>query len=296
MTSYSIEGKEQQELLERFVQAWQPGDAEVWRLFYWPNMVGRGEFVRLVLAECDTAYEEVFAGTDLQTVASFNFARNKPFFAMPAIQHNAVFLSQSAVLVKYIAQHAGGGRLLPAAETDRYHAEMLMQCVVDWVAEGHDAWHPIDKNASHNSQAARAEPFMQYYKERRLPRWFEFFESALRRASQPALEKVEAVMSGRAEDGSDTASPEEAWLAALDEAGVSLYFVAGAISYLDLCMYHVCDGNRHQCSDEWQGLVEASKPVSYLSLFMRSIARRPLVAAHLASERRYQFTMTGPTF
>lgn len=41
--------------------------------------------------------------------------------------------------------------------------------------------HAIDKNAAHLAQKEETEPFIQYYKTKRLPKWFAFFEAALQR-------------------------------------------------------------------------------------------------------------------
>jgi len=152
-----------------------------WRLYYWPKMLGRGEFMRLLFAETSTSYEDVYKLRSWQEVAQENYASGKVFFAVPAIQHGSFFLSQTPAVVRYIAKKCDGGRLYPQTEEDDFYAQSLMAGVVDVVAEGHDAWHAIDKNASYASQAKECVPFITYFTTKRLPRWLDFFETALRR-------------------------------------------------------------------------------------------------------------------
>lgn len=229
---------------------------EGWRLFYWPGMPGRGEFMRLLFEATGTPYEDVFAEKTWREVAPLNYAPGKPFFAFPAIAHGDFFLSQTPVIIRYMAKRLNGGELYPRHERDRYQAEVLLAGVVDLVAEGHDAWHAIDKNGGYLQQKEETEPFVQYYKTKRLPKWLTFFEAALQRNYD-----------GRA------------------------FFIGQELSYVDLCVFHVLDGIAFQCPEEW-----AAAQVPLLKVFHERIANLPAIARYLKSDRRFPFSGTGPIF
>ncbi|KAL6060658.1 Glutathione S-transferase [Balamuthia mandrillaris] len=247
-------------MLKEKMQSLAKTDKE-WKLYYWPGMPGRGEFMRLLLEETGTPYEDVFFGMDWKDVGEINYQPGKFFFALPVMQHRDLFISQTPVIVRYMAKRLDNKRLYPATLPERLEAETLMAGLVDLVAEGHDAWHPIDKNASYVSQREQAQPFIDYYCSRRLPKWFAFFEAALQRNNEGKEEEEE------------------------------LSFVGKGLSYVDLCAFHVLCGIEFQCGETY-----AKLEAPLLKRFKEQIGARERIRRYMQSPQRTSFTGTGPLF
>eukprot|EP01095_Lingulamoeba_sp_RSL-Kostka_P014083 TRINITY_DN601_c1_g2_i1.p1 TRINITY_DN601_c1_g2~~TRINITY_DN601_c1_g2_i1.p1 ORF type:complete len:285 (-),score=72.19 TRINITY_DN601_c1_g2_i1:225-1079(-) len=271
-----------------------------YKLFYWPQMLGRGEFIRLLFVETDTDFEEVSEDIEWDTFKVVYTAANKPFFAMPAICHTEnneeFWLSQTSVILKYLATKLDDGRLLPEAEKDRFQAEMIMEGICDLVAEGHDTFHAIDRNASYDSQKEQVKPFVKYYQTVRLPRWIRFFGHIL-------LVEYRKFHSNNDND-------ENNYYNDVRELENQVYLVNNQLSYVDLALFHVFDGNRFQFPDTYHQLthlfeeineessdndIETAKGNYLLFLTVNKIGNMDKIKQHCAS-RKYNFTGTGPIF
>ena len=228
------------------------------KLYYWPKVSGRGEFMRLLFAETQTPYEDVFADKSSEEAAKMGYGKGKKHFAFPAIEHGDIFISQSPVICRYLGKKLDGGRLYPKNEKDRLQAEVLMAGVVDVVEEGCRYWHPIDYNASYDSQKEEAKPFIEYYKTKRLPRWLNFFETALKE--------------NYAKNG-------------------ELVFVGKRVCWVDFCIFHFLDGNLFECPEVFE-----KESTEHLEKFHRAIKERPNIKKWLDSDKRPKFTKTGPIF
>jgi glutathione S-transferase len=243
--------------------------------------------MRLLWAETNTPWTEAYKNVPPAKVAELAYRPGKQFFAPPAIRHRSFFLSQTPVIVKYMAQKLDNGRLWPKNEEDAFRAEMLMACVVDVVAEGHDYWHPIDRNASYDSQKEQAQPFIHYFKTRRLPKWFSFFEAALR----GNVEKIKEIKKQQQSSTDNSSSATVKTDLNSDEGGGDYYFIGDELSFVDLCIFHMLDGIEFQCPEEYERF-----DMPLLKAFKRQIGARPRIAQYMASDARTKFTGTGPTF
>ena len=90
-----------------------------------------------------------------------------------------MYVSQSAVMCRYLSLHLDGGRLAAKSDADDVRAQELLASAVDAVGEGCTAWHAIDSSASYDSQKQATQPFIDTFVTRRLPKWLAFFEQAL---------------------------------------------------------------------------------------------------------------------
>ena len=214
--------------------------------------------MRLLFAEAETPYEDVFGHSSMEEAARMGYGRGKKHFAFPAQEHGDVVISQTPVICRYLGKKLDGGRLYPTNEKDRLQAEVLMAGVVDVVEEGHRNWHPIDYNASYESQKEEAKPFIEYYKTKRLPRWLDFFETALKE---------------------NYASHGE------------LVFVGNQLSWVDLCIFHFLDGNLFSCPEVFE-----KENTQHLKMFHNAIKNRPNIKKWLNSDKRVAFTNTCPIF
>jgi glutathione S-transferase len=68
-----------------------------------------------------------------------------------------------------------------------------------------------------------------------------------------------------------------------------LFFVGEQLSWADICMFHVIDGNLFECPE-----VLDRVPTEYLKKFHAAIKERPNIKARLNSDKRPKYTHTGP--
>ena len=264
------------------------------RLFYWPGFPGRGEFIRLIFAECATPYADVYRGMTFEAAAAECY--NAPDrFAVPALEDRLhvdpatgrpLAFSQTTVICAYLAAECGGGRLLPAGRADALRAAVLMADVADVMEEGCKAWHALDYTAGYHEQAAATQPFVDRFVEQRLPKWLAHFARKL--AQNNATWKHR---SDEAAEEDEAEEDEE------DNDGKNLFFAGAALSYADLAVFHVLNGLRSEtsagggCQRQYEAL---AAPI--LRRFMRQVGRRKRIRAWLDSDACCAFTQTGPGF
>ncbi|KAF8071007.1 Beta-carotene ketolase [Scenedesmus sp. PABB004] len=233
----------------RAMAAGAPASGEdPWRLWYWPGIKGRGEYVRLVLEEAGAAYEDVGVREGFKAVAAFCWEGGNegfPVRAPPVLQRGAFSLCGTNVICSYLNRHFGWGPPTPEAQA---HIDQLLAIVADAVGEGRLAFHPVDHNASHKTQVEESKPYIKRYGETRLPKYVQYFEAVL-----------------RANGGTP------------DAPG---FLVGDAVTAADLSVYHFLAAAEHHYGD-WYGPLDA--PLA--KAFAASIAARPRIAAYLASPR-----------
>ena len=114
-----------------------------YQLFYWPEIQGRGEFVRLALEDAGVAYDDVArskAGMD-RMLAMMEAKRDKhPPFAPPFLQAGKLVIAQTANILFYLGPKL---KLAPRAEAGRLWLNQLQLTVTDFVKEIHDTHHPL---------------------------------------------------------------------------------------------------------------------------------------------------------
>lgn len=258
------------------------------KLFYWPGFPGRGEFMRLIFAETNTPYDDVYAHMTFQEATETCYG-NPDRFAVPAIQDTCTLdpstgeglcLSQSTVIMEYLAEHCSSGLLLPKG-VDKYKASVLMADIADLVEEGCRAWHALDYNKSYGEQAAATRPFIDYYVNRRLPKWLNRFDRVLRKnnADLPVDLPVDL--------------PAELSLAVKFRP---FFLVGRSISYVDLALFLVLDGVRSEVGSA-DGVCAAAyeqHASPLVKCFMRHMENRPRVKERV--KVRPPFSQTGPLF
>jgi glutathione S-transferase len=182
-----------------------------YKLYYWPEFPGRGELMRLIFAETNTPFDDVFRDLSFDAAKEFCYG-SKRFFAVPAIEdteNENLCLSQSCVIMRYLAERCGGGRLYPSDKNNGYKAEVLMQDAADMLAEGCNAWHAVDYNKGYSEQAEATKPFIEYFVTSRLPKWLNRFNTVLENNNANNSELQE------------------------------LYFVGDSLPYVDLAIFQV---------------------------------------------------------
>src|SRR5207253_3946329 len=112
-------------------------------LYYWPNIQGRGELVRLALEEAGAPYDDVARtpGGMPKLMAMLKGDKLRPApFAPPFLASGKLVIAQSANILMYLgARH----RLAPSGDAGRLAAHQHQLTIADVIAEAHDTHHPI---------------------------------------------------------------------------------------------------------------------------------------------------------
>src|SRR5262245_22549402 len=129
---------------------------ERYELYYWPEIPGRGEFVRLVLEEAGAAYADVgrlpeSEGGGTHAVVAFYEGKREghPIFAPPVLVHGEAVIAQTAAICHYLGRRH---QLAPDDEVGEAQALELQLTIADLVAEAHDTHHPISSALYYEDQ------------------------------------------------------------------------------------------------------------------------------------------------
>jgi glutathione S-transferase len=228
-----------------------------YELYYWPEIPGRGEFVRLVLEEAGVPYLDVARqppaeGGGVEAVVAFYAGGHAghPVFAPPVLKQGDFVLAQTAAICDFLGRRHG---LAPADEAGAAHALELQLTIADLVGEVHDTHHPISAALYYEQQKAAAKKRAAHFGGERLPRFLGYFERVLR------------------ENG----------------GGV---LVGNALSHADLALFQALEGLAYAFP---RAFASASAALPGVSALRERVRARPRIAAYLASERRLPFNEQG---
>jgi glutathione S-transferase len=148
----------------------------MYKLWYWPSIPGRGEFVRLALEASGIAYRDC-ARTGEDITADLRLDRKDASFAPPYLVAGRHTIGQTANILFYLAeQHELGPRTVA-----RFWVNQVQLTVADAVAEVHDVHHPIDSGAYYEDQKPEARKRAAAFRGERLPKFLAWFENGLAR-------------------------------------------------------------------------------------------------------------------
>jgi glutathione S-transferase len=227
-----------------------------YRLFYWPEIQGRGEFVRLALEEAGADYVDVARksgkGFGVAALMRFLNARNisHPPFAPPFLQSGRLVIGQTANILLYLGGRHG---LAPQEEAGRLWTHELQLTIADFVVEVHDTHHPVASGLYYEDQKKEARRRTADFLENRLPKFLGYFERLLARPGQRYL------------------------------AGTKL-------TYADLSMFQILAGLNYAFPNAMARVARGHKRL--FALHAR-IQERPRIATYLASGRRIPFNEQG---
>ena len=229
-----------------------------YRLYYWPTIQGRGEFVRLALEDAGAGYDDVARMTGrgagvpamLALMARPDLARTP--FAPPFLQAGELLVAQTANILLFLGPKLG---LAPRALADRLWVHQLELTIADFVVEIHDTHHPIAGSLYYEDQSASAARRSAIFVEERIPKFLGYFERALERNPRGAP------------------------------------WIAGArASTADLSLFQVVEGLRYAFPI---AMARNERDTPRLVELRDRVAQRPGVAAYLASKRRIPFNQSG---
>jgi glutathione S-transferase len=230
-----------------------------YRLYYWPHIPGRGEFVRLALEAAGADYVDVGRLPEDQGGGRAGITRllaepmgGRAPFAPPILQADDLYISQTANILHYLGPRL---HLVPDDEASRLWAHQLQLTMSDWLVEIHDTHHPIAKSLYYEEQRPESVRRATNFLELRLPKFLDYFERLL-----AASGASEARLVGRE------------W------------------SYPDLSLFHMIEGLRYAFP---RAMLRLAPTYSRILALRDQAAAMPRVAAYLASPRRMAFNDKG---
>ncbi|MEJ2453682.1 MAG: glutathione S-transferase [Candidatus Thiodiazotropha sp.] len=229
-----------------------------YRLYYWPGIQGRGEYVRLALEEAAADYVDVAResgpgmGVDEMLRLMEDPELSRPPFAPPFLRAGRQVIAQTANILHFLGPRL---RLAPDSDAGRLWLHQLQLTVEDLVVDIHDTHHPIAMSLYYEDQKPESLRRADYFIRQRAPELLGYFENALQR-----------------------------------NAGGSGYMVGRRLTYIDLSMFQIVAGLRYAFPN-MMATLEAKIP-GLVALHDR-VTRRPNIAAYLASERRLPFNEDG---
>lgn len=120
-------------------------------LYYWPQIPGRGEFVRLAFEYAKVSFSEV---NDIETLQALTDpkraeAGRPPHLAVPLLEvqqgDTHAYVSQTPAILDYLAPRLGLAGTQPDVDpaVTRAHILQLTLTALDWANEAHNVHHPM---------------------------------------------------------------------------------------------------------------------------------------------------------
>ena len=149
-----------------------------YRLYYWPGLPGRGEFVRLALEDAGAPYEDVVRQGEagMKAMTELLPGRQGLAFAPPILQDGDLVISQTANILMHLGLRLG---LAPEDEAGRLAANAL----ADLVGEVHDTHHPIAPDLYYEDQREAAKARASNFLAHRVGKYLGYFESVVGEAA-----------------------------------------------------------------------------------------------------------------
>jgi glutathione S-transferase len=225
-----------------------------YELYYWPEIQGRGEFVRLALEEAGADYVDVARGKG-GTGAMFRLMESErvknPPFAPPFLKAGKLLIGQTANILFFLGGRHG---LAPRDEAGRLWVHALQLTIADFVVEAHDTHHPIGSGLYYEDQKKEAKRRTADFLANRAPKYFSYFEDVLARNRG------------------------------------SKYLVGKRLTYADLSLFQIVDGMRYAFPS---AMAKLEKKVPRVVALYHLVEKRPRIGAYLASEDRIPFNEMG---
>ncbi len=144
------------------------------RLYYWPTIPGRGEFVRLALEDAGAAYVDV--GRSRGAAAVAEMINRGMHFAPPVLENDHESISHVAHILAWLAYPL---ELAPSNERDFRRMVQLQLTVTDFVAEIHNVHHPLGPTVYYEDIVGVAQSGARAFLHDRLPAFLAYFERTL---------------------------------------------------------------------------------------------------------------------
>jgi glutathione S-transferase len=229
-----------------------------YELFYWPEIQGRGEFVRLALEFAAADYVDVARrdGDGRGVAALMRYLDDtglaRPPFAPPFLKDGAVVVGQTSSILLYLSPRLD---LTPREEAGRLWTHQIQLTVADLVTEAHDTHHPLGADLYYEDQKPEALRRAEGFRSGRIPKFLGWLEAILQR---------NPFASG--------------WL------------VGERVTYADLSAFQAVQGLTYAFPRATAEALHATPGLVGLAARVRDL---PTIKAYLASERRLAFNENG---
>ncbi|HVY99652.1 MAG TPA: glutathione S-transferase [Dongiaceae bacterium] len=226
-----------------------------YELYYWGEIQGRGEYVRLALEEAGAGYVDVAretGGTD-RMMRLMQEKAGTPSFAPPFLKAGKLVIGQTANILLYLGEKHG---LAPRTEAGRLWTHQLQLTIADFVVEIHDTHHPIAGSLYYEDQKPEARRRAADFLKNRAPKYLGYFERVL--------------------EGNG--------------AGKGRHLVGARLTYADLSLFQIVSGLRYAFPKAMKRLEKRHPRVVAVH---DAVAARPRIRRYLDSERRIPFNQMG---
>ena len=145
-------------------------------LYYWAEIPGRGEFVRLALEAGRIPYRD--RARELGSEALIEDMERRAGqipFAPPYLVADELCIAQTANILLFL----GDRHLGPTDEGERHFAQTLQLTIADMVAEAHNVHHPVASGLYYRDQKSEAARAATSFREERMPKFLSYFERVL---------------------------------------------------------------------------------------------------------------------
>jgi len=228
---------------------------ETYELYYWPEIQGRGEFVRLALEEAGQPYVDVArlpatqgGGSKAILEVLAGKKNGAPAFAPPILKMGTLWVAQTSLILEVVGARLG---LAPKDEASRVLCQQVALTILDLVAEVHESHHPVASGLYYEDQKGEAKKRSAHFLEERVPKYLGYFDRVL---------------------------------------GGKEWMVGEALSYCDLLVFQVLAGLSYAFP---RAYAREARTVKRLVELGERVAARPRIASYLASKRRVPFSTSG---
>ena len=227
-----------------------------YELYYWPTIQGRGEFVCVALEEAGADYVDVARRPGKRGIpAMLKFLDGTRIKRPPFAPP---FLKAGKVVIGQTANILLYlGSRLGLAPRDEAAGCGCINCSSghhsDLVVLIHDTHHPITGYLFYEQQRAAAKLRTKYFWRYRAPKFLRYFERVLAKSGGP-------------------------------------YVLGRRLCYVDLSLFQIVEGLRYAFPKRMKRM---ERKIPRLVALRDRVAKRPRVAAYLASERRIAFSQWG---
>jgi glutathione S-transferase len=149
--------------------------AMAYEFFYWPEIQGRGEFVRLALEDAGADYIDVARGLESEgrgVPAMLALMRGEGTshipFAPPFLRDGVAIVSHIATILLYLGGRIG---LAPTDEDGRLWTHQIQLTITDIVKEVYNSHHPIDEDKWFHEQKDEALARAAVFRRDRMPKF-----------------------------------------------------------------------------------------------------------------------------
>jgi glutathione S-transferase len=239
----------------------------LYQLHYWPDIQGRGEFVRLALEAAGALYVDVARSSETEgqgvpaLLALLQDPRiAHPPFAPPVLVHGNRVIAQTAAILLHLGPRL---KLVGSNEADRLWAHQIQLTIADVVQEAHDTHHPVGTSLYYEDQKPEALRAAQQFCAMRIPKYLAWFETVLARNPRNASRLPQ---------------------------GTGPHLLGARLSYVDLSLFQLVQGLQYAFPKATRRALNKTPLVAALHA---AVPRHKRVAAYLASDRRIAFNEDG---